>query len=312
MNNLQRYRSNYQNLKFSKEEYIDKMYELHQILFDYSNYIGKTGIDSIEITDQRITMNFRSSGVKLICVEGDKRIACIDSLNFLSYEEEELSMQFQLIEDNDVVFDIGGNYGWYSIHVAKKFPKNKVFSFEPVPKTYSILKENIELNQASNIQPINIGLSNKKGEFVFYCDPELTVNASLNNVKESINVVEVVCKVDCLDQFVTDNKIDKLDFIKCDIEGAELFALLGAKESLKKFKPKLFVEMLRKWSLKFDYHPNDIIEFLRELGYKCFTINNDSLEEILTVTESTIDTNFVFLHTQNHVHLIKKLVNNHV
>ncbi len=308
MSRLKNYRTNYENHKLSKEDYINKMYELHKILFDYSEYLGNTDINAIEITDQKVIMNFRNSDVKLICVKGDKRIACIDSLNFLSYEEEELMMQYQLIETDDIIFDIGGNYGWYAIHIAKKFPMNKVFSFEPVPTTYSILKENIELNQVNNIQPLNIGLSDKKGEFIFYCDPELTVNARLNNVKDSINALEIVCKVDILDAFVEDNKINKLDFIKCDIEGAELFALRGSKDSLIKFKPKIFVEMLRKWSAKFDYHPNDIIIFLSELGYKCFTINNGLLNEITTITETTIATNFVFLHTQNHSHLIDKLV----
>jgi len=309
MSKINKLRSDFENRKLSKSEYIDSMYEVHEILFNYSEFLNKTSISNIEITGQNVIMNFRNSNVKIICVKGDKRIACIDSLNFLTYEEEELSMQYQLIENNDVVFDIGGNYGWYSIHIAKKFPMNTVFTFEPIPNTYSILKENITLNGINNIRAINIGLSNEKGEFIFYCDPKLTVNASLNNVNDNINAIEVTCKVDVLDEFVINNKIEKIDFIKCDIEGAELFALLGAKQSIINFKPKIFIEMLRKWASKFNYHPNDIILFLKELGYKCYIINNNLLEEIKVVTESTVETNFVFLHSQNHVHLINKLVN---
>jgi FkbM family methyltransferase len=302
-------RLKFESQLIGKVEYIDCMYELHQNLFDYSNYLSKTGICKIEIFENNVIMTFKDSNVKMICVEGDKRIACIDSLNFLSYEEEELSMQYQLIEKNDVVFDIGGNYGWYSIHVSLKFPSNEIYTFEPVPNTFSILNNNIQLNNVNNIKTFNIGLSNEVGEFTFYCDPNLTVNASLNNVNENPNAIEVSCKVDVLDHFVLKNSIDKIDFIKCDIEGAELFALLGSKNSIIKFKPKIFIEMLRKWASKFNYHPNDIIFFLKELGYKCFIIKELSLEEITEVTDFTNETNFVFLHTSKHSELINNLVN---
>ena len=309
MNNINKHRLDFENHLLNKQEYIDKMYELHKNLFDYSNFLGKTSISKIEISDTNVIMTFRDSNVKMICVEGDKRIACIDSLNFLSYEEEELAMQYKLIEKNDVVFDIGGNYGWYSIHIAKKFPLTEIYSFEPVFNTFSILKENISINDINNIKVVNIGLSNEVGEFTFYCDPKLTVNASLNNVSDNSNAIELICKVDILDEFVKKNNISKIDFIKCDIEGAELFALIGAKKSINIYKPKIFVEMLRKWALKFDYHPNDIISFLKELGYKCFVINKKSLEEIIEVTDLTVETNFVFLHNENHSMLIHELTN---
>lgn len=309
MNKINKYRLDFENNLLNKHEYIDKMYELHQNLFDYSDFLNKTSISKIEILDTNVIMTFRDSNVKMICVKGDKRIACIDSFNFLSYEEEELSMQYKIIEKNDVIFDIGGNYGWYSIHIGKKFPLAEIYSFEPVPNTFAILKENISINNITNIKIVNLGLSNEVGEFTFYCDPNLTVNASLNNVSDNSNAIEVICKVDIFDNFIVKNNITKIDFIKCDIEGAELFALIGAKKSINNYKPKIFVEMLRKWALKFGYHPNDIISFLKELGYKCFIINKCSLEEIIEVTDLTIETNFVFLHNEKHSKLIQELTN---
>ena len=235
MNEINNNRIDFEKNVISKAEYIDAMYELHQNLIDYSNHLNKTGISKIEILDKKVIMTFRDSNVKMLCIEGDKRIACIDSFNFLSYEEEELSMQYKLIEKNDVVFDIGGNYGWYSIHIAKKFPLTEIYSFEPVPSTYLTLKDNIVINEVENIKAINIGFSNEVGEFNFYCDPNLTVNASLNNVNDNSNAIKIICKVDVLDRFVMSNFIDKIDFIKCDIEGAEFLALKGAKNSLYDF-----------------------------------------------------------------------------
>lgn len=51
------------------------------------------------------------------------------------------------------------------------------------------------------------------------------------------------------------------DFIKCDVEGAELLVLKGGEETLKSKKPVIFIELIRKWAQKFNYHPNEVIKF---------------------------------------------------
>lgn len=299
----------YSNNVLSKAQYIDEMANIHQILIDYSKHLPKTSIEKIEIIDNNVLMTFRHSNIVMKFIEGDKRIACIDALNFNTYEEEELAMQYKLIKDGDVVFDIGANYGWYSMHIAKSNPRSKVYSFEPLPKTFSIFSENLLTNKIENIIPFNIGLSDSIGEMTFYVDPKLTVNASLNNVSESSNALEIKCLVDVVDSFVHQHKIENLDFIKCDIEGAELFALKGAKNTLQNFQPKLFVEMLRKWSKQFGYHPNDIILYLKDLGYRCFVIKSELLAEVFEVDENTVETNFVFLHNEKHFEEISNLTN---
>lgn len=306
MNQIEKKYNKYYNKEYTKIEYIDEMYKFHQLLFDYSKYISSTEIEKIEISDNEVVMVFRNSNVKLICVEGDKRIACLDALNFHSYESDEIEMQYSLISQRDVIFDIGGNYGWYALHLSKKFPLSKIYSFEPISLTYDIFLKNIKINNAHNVLVHNFGLSDKIGNFSFYYDPNLSVNASLNNVSESKNAVEIKCNVDTLDDYVKNNNINKIDFIKCDIEGAELFALKGSLKTLNKYKPKLFIEMLRKWSSKFNYIPNDIIFLLKNLGYKCFVIDNQNLREIVSVTDETIETNFIFLHTDKHEELIEK------
>lgn len=308
MNQLEIIAKKYTNNEYSKSDYIDEMYKFHQLLFDYSEFLKNTGVSKIEIFDNDVVMTFRDSNVKMNCIEGDKRIACLDSLNFFSYELEELNMQYNLITEDDIIFDIGGNYGWYAMHLAKKFLNSKIISFEPIPKTYNQFLKNIIYNNISNIEVHNFGLSDKPGSFSFYFDPNLSVNASLSNVSDSKSAVEIICKVDTLDDFVQKTNTKKIDFIKCDIEGAELFALKGAINSIVKYRPKLFVEMLRKWTLKFNYHPNDIIEFLKDIGYKCFYINGINLVEISEITNTTIETNFIFLHEEKHQDLIAQFL----
>ena len=63
--------------------------------------------------------------------------------------------------------------------------------------------------------------------------------------------------------------------------------------------------MLRKWTKKFHYHPNEIIDLLKNIGYGCFKITQGCLlNEVFEINENTIETNFVFLHKEKHNSLI--------
>jgi hypothetical protein len=67
--------------------------------------------------------------------------------------------------------------------------------------------------------------------------------------------------------------------------------------------------MLRKWTAKFNYHPNDIITFFSEIGYQAYIICGKSqLKQIKTIDEMTIETNYFFLHHKSHADIIKQFV----
>lgn len=293
--------------KLDKWQYIDEMYLEHAGLFSYSEFLKDTNISEIEISDDKVIMTFRDSGIKFLCVKNDKRLAPFDTLNFGTYENEELGMQMKLIENGFNIFDIGGNFGWYALHIAKKFPEAIVYSFEPIPSTYNHLNENISLNKLKNIKTFNYGLSDDEGKFNFYYDPELSVNASLANVSGNENIQDVECTVKKLDNIP--ELIDlKTDFIKCDVEGAELLAFKGGENFIKKNLPVIFTEMLRKWTSIFNYSPNDIIVFLSNFGYQCFTSEKGRLKIFDKVTEDTIETNYFFLHKEKHSGKIKEFL----
>lgn len=297
----------YSEKLLNKREYIDEMYKEHSSLFSYSEFLKDTNISGIEISDDKVIMTFRDSGVKFICVKNDKRLAPFDTLNFGTYETEELAMQTALIEEGQNIFDIGGNFGWYAVHIAKKFPGSNIFSYEPIPSTFKYLNENILLNGLTNVKTFNYGLSDNEGKFDFYFDPELSVNASLANVSGNENIQSVECTVKKLDN-IPELKDIKIDFIKCDVEGAELPAFKGAENSIRKNLPVIFTEMLRKWTSKFNYSPNDIIDFLSSSGYQCFTSVNGKLKTFERVTDDTAETNYFFLHREKHSDKIKKFL----
>jgi FkbM family methyltransferase len=310
MMSLQEIRNQYLSNALSKPDYIERMYQLrHAQLFDYANYLVKTDIESIEIRDGIVIMTSSKYGIRMVCPEGDYRVAPIESLNFMGYEQNDSDMILKLVSAQSTVFDVGANMGWYSLLIAYKYRDCKIHAFEPIPKTYSFLLKNISLNQVNNVVAHPFGLSNENRDLTFFFYPEGSGNASSENLSERTNAEIINCHVKTLDDFVNVNKL-KVDFIKCDVEGAELLVFEGAEQTLLIQKPIVFSEMLRKWASKFGYHPNQIITLFKALGYRCFYVNGSILRELLIMTEETIETNFFFLHSIKHSKQINELSTN--
>ncbi|MEI6415650.1 MAG: FkbM family methyltransferase [Pseudomonadota bacterium] len=292
-------KAKFQAGSITKAQYIDEMHAIHRYLFDYADFVGATDIATIEITANQVVMISRSSGCKIVCDRFNKRIAPLEILNFGAYEQTDSDMMFRLIRPGFEVLDVGANIGWYALKIANISGAAHVWAFEPVPETFAALQANIALNQLDNIVAYNLGFSDHVGEVMFYFPPGGADNASAANLSERSDAQSVRCQLTTLDDFVAGNSLH-VDFIKCDVEGAELFVFKGAINTLRQCRPIIYTEMLRKWAAKFQYHPNEIIELLVGLGYRCFTAKADRLVEFYKMDEATVETNFFFLHATQH------------
>jgi FkbM family methyltransferase len=290
----------YRQAQLDKRDFIRNMYEqIHQTLFDYAQHLPDTNIRKLEVEDGLVIMTSRTRGIRVGCPLGDHRSPPIEALNFSDYEQNELTMIEKLVADNDNFFDIGANIGWYSLNIGTARRGGHVFSFEPIPKTFLQLKKNIALNSLRNVTLCNFGFSNVVGEFNFYYYPEGSGNASSENLTGRADVEEVKCKVRTLDDYTTETRVS-VDFIKCDVEGAELLVFKGGVETIQRDLPIVFSEILRKWSAKFGYNPNEIFTFFSSLGYRAFTLHGTRLHEFAVMDENTAETNFFFLHADKH------------
>lgn len=295
----------YQNGQIDKHVYIERMHRLHQSLYDYSQLLKGSEVERIEIDADRVIITSRRFGMKFICDQQNRRIAPFESLNFGVYEAHETDMVLRLMPASGCFVDIGANVGWYSILVAKAVPGATVYAFEPIPSTYQLLMENILLNGAGEIHPHNFALGAAEDQLDFYFHPENSDSASQVNILGRPDAQKLVVPVHKLDDVAASENL-KIDFIKCDVEGAELMVVRGALQTIKRDRPILFLEMLRKWSAKFGYHPNEIIDLLSALGYHCFRLDTDSLRRQLRVDEQTTATNFFFLHADHHADQISQ------
>jgi FkbM family methyltransferase len=288
-------KNKYKKGLMSKASYIKKMHVFHSNLFAYKEFIKDTDIKSIEISDGKVIMNTRDRNIKLIADGFDKRAIAVEILNFDSYEKECLEMILKLIPEKAVIFDIGANIGWFTLTIAKSIKNTQIYAFEPIKHTYQQLAYNLKLNNINNVKAVNSALGENEGTTSFFYYKEGSGNASMRKLSSEYKAERVKGKVMKLDDFVAKNRIKRIDFLKCDVEGAELMVFKGGLESIKKFKPVIFAELLRKWSKPFGYHPNDVIDLLGDIGYKCFVINKGRLKPFGRVNEETKETNFFFI-----------------
>lgn len=291
----------YQNGEIEKHHFVDEIYKFHKVLEEYQEILSKSDISSIKIDANKIIFTINDGEeIKIIHNKNDKYGIPLQFINFGSYEKDVFAIMTDLIHEGNTVFDIGANVGWYGIKLNRHFNDIDLYSFEPLPSNYNKLLDNFELNKLNTAKAFNLGFFNENTHLDFYLDIENNKASSLTNLRGTSFVKKTTCEVVRLDDFVLKNNIKKIDFIKCDVEGSELFVFQGAIDILSQYRPIVLTEMLRKWAAKFNYHPNDIILFFKNIGYQCFELIDGQLNKITNVTDCTISTNYVFL-TEEHL-----------
>ena len=308
MNKLQDIKKEFLSGSINKSTFAETMYAEHSSLFAYPEYLKTVNVAEIRLRPDGVIVEIKDPHILMVCPLGDKRTAPMEILNFGDYEFEEVQFIRRVIEQlggaQTRFFDIGANAGLYSLAFSHYFPGISGAAFEPVPTTFASLEKNLKLNGADTaVKAHNLGFSDTPGYLVFYTYPSQSGASSMTHNVDSPDVREVRCRVERLDDYCTASGA-KIDFIKCDVEGAELLVFRGGVKMLERDQPVVFAEMLRKWSANYGYHPNDIISLFKNLGYGCFVMQGEHLKTCETVTTETIETNYLFLHRTKHADLI--------
>lgn len=306
-NTLQALKERFDSGVLAKPDFIRQALDIHRQLFSYVDVTHGTDIHEITVSPAGVSFVMGDERIRLFAPPNEARVAPVEVMNFGRYEPEETAVMDLLAEGAQQILDVGANIGWYSVRFATRNPRARVHAFEPMPVSYSYLQRNISANAlGSNVTPYNYGLSETGGSFEFYIAPTGGTNASLLNVADAADARKVVGLTLTLDQWCANLGV-KPDFIKCDVEGAELLVFRGGRETLARDKPVVFAELLRKWAKPFGYHPNDVLGFFADLGYVCFAIGPDGVRQIDEVDDQTIETNYAFVHTEAHSDMIAKL-----
>ena len=136
--------------------------------------------------------------------------------------------------------DCGAYSGESALIFEKEYNPHEIYSFEPVPENYNLLLDNIKLNKLKKVQPIDKGIGEQSKTLKYHSlDVSSYVSEDGNAEMEVVSV----------DEFVEKHELD-IGLIKMDIEGYELSAIKGARETIKKFKPILLISIY--------HHPEEL------------------------------------------------------
>jgi len=193
---------------------------------------------------------------------------------YKNFENTNREFWDDLIKPGMTVFDIGANWGVYSVAAKRLLGESgNLVSFEPNKNEYNKLQNNLSLNAdgTSHVTLVNSAVGDTDGVTTFYMPPKYKgAYGSLGRpkIEEDCDAVEV--KITKLDTYIHENDISALDVIKIDVEGAEIKVLTGAVETLEKFSPIILMEVSDKRTTVFGYKAKDLCEFLLNIGYKLY------------------------------------------
>lgn len=194
-----------------------------------------------------------------------------------SFEYSSLQLFSGLLKQGNTIIDVGANSGLYSIFYSKLVgEEGRVYAFEPDSTTYSFLIENLALNECKNVSTYNCALSNKESivEMVSYNPEDLNLKLqgdSFKYMREVFNAREATgsgmqaYKLDDLEEI---RNVSKIDYIKIDVEGAELLVLQGGLNVIRKHRPVIIFELSGEWTARFNYKPYEVLVLLNELNYE--------------------------------------------
>ncbi|MBT3904869.1 MAG: FkbM family methyltransferase [Rhodospirillaceae bacterium] len=183
------------------------------------------------------------------------------SLNLYGeFSEGEIALFRQLIKPGFVVLDIGANIGCHTVFMAQAMENSgRVIAIEPQRLTHQLLCANVALNSLFNVQCFNNAVGDSEGSItVPVLNPRSELNfggLDLRQHKEGETIKQIT--IDSLNLL-------SCEFIKLDIEGMELMALMGARETISKYMPPIYLENDRK------ENSDDIIRFLTSMGYRMY------------------------------------------
>lgn len=185
------------------------------------------------------------------------------------------------IREGGTCWDVGTERGWFSLLMAQLVgPNGRVDAFEAYAPNFKKLSANIALNNFHWIHPYNVGVSRQSG-LMWFMPPSDSITHHVGYLADCGGVgyltdhaqqgtLEV--KTITLDDHAELTGISGLDFIKIDVEGAELDALQGGRLTIERFRPKMAIEYNRATALRSGTSIKEVDDLLDDLGYDRFIL----------------------------------------
>lgn len=185
-------------------------------------------------------------------------------------ERFELKVYRDLLEEGMVVVDVGANIGMYTFEAAKRVgPTGRVIAFEPDPYNFSVLSQRLKKSKYKNVTLVNEALSDSNGSTKLYIDECNPGNHSFSqeNLYRGRGFIQVPTV--SLDGYLANERVERVDVIKIDVQGAEGLVFVGAKETLRNNDLKIVMEFWPFGMTQVESDPGEVMGQLGSYGFEC-------------------------------------------
>ena len=226
--------------------------------------------------------------------------------------EKELHLVPLIVRNGETAIDVGANYALYSYYLSKAVGESgQVYSFEPIPFTYKVCKKLLGHFNLNNVQLFDKGCGNENGKAMFEAPLQSfgAISAGQTHLAGRNNdidgkerhykfkeAVKVECEVVRLDDFLTN--LEAVSYMKLDIEGAEFFALQGARKLIAKNHPIIQCEINPFFLNGFSINLTDLLGFMCQLGYRLYFYSyHNASHQVKEISAGDVEeNNYLFIH----------------
>ena len=225
-------------------------------------------------------------GIDIVAPLGNDNLSCFINTKdligwkiffFGEYESDTNKVLSKYMKPGYTVIEAGANIGSETLLISKQLKHGHIYAFEPNPYTYERLKINVSINELDNVSTYDYALGESNCNIQFNIYPKDFCNSGMSSKymeTSKTKKIDVVQKT--LDTFVVENNIPKVDFIKMDIQGAEMDMIMGAADTITKFKPIIFTEAYQVYNDTFRLY-----EKLKKFGYNIYLIEENGTASAL-------------------------------
>jgi len=193
----------------------------------------------------------------------------------------------ELARDAGAFLDVGANIGFYSLVVATSRPAVEVIAFEPNPKNFELLRQNVRANPLPQVRCEPLALSDAEGTAALYLSAS-DMSAFLESDFGAKPTATVRVDTTTVDDYLARHPVATGLIVKVDVEGHEESFFRGARRAVASLKPDVITEVT------FD-HSAETVSFLQDTGYRFYQITDQGLLESEELTP-VIREPFVFLN----------------
>jgi FkbM family methyltransferase len=164
-----------------------------------------------------------------------------------------------LIRPRDTFYDVGANIGFFTLLGARLVgPDGRVVAIEPQPEALAGLRHNVRINRFGNVTVVEAAIADSPGESEFHISHEGILEwGALGPGDDNVPTIRV--RVTSLDHLVLEERLTPPSVLKLDIEGAEVRALRGMEETMRRHRPRIVCEIHTTL--------DDVVTLLEQHGY---------------------------------------------